>query len=133
MHRQAEGRLPTNEQDPTNVAAEPQLAATRHIITDLRRKTRLQCEHIMQLQRALQQQQQQHRHDISMRSDQLAALANQLLLLESRLKRRQTQIAVVMRQREHTIVRQQKVIETLSNRLTDHGLGVSVVSDPTQP
>lgn len=85
----------------------------------------------MQLQRAIQQQQQQHRHDISVRSDQLAVLANQLLLLESRLKRRQTQIAVVMRQREHTIVRQQKVIETLSNRLTDHGLGVSVVSGQT--
>lgn len=102
--------------------------AARQIITDLRRKTRQQCEHIMQLQRALCQQRQQHRADVGLKADQLEALATQLMLLESRLKRRQLQIAGVMRQREQTIMRQQKIIETLSTRLTDHGLGVSVVS-----
>jgi hypothetical protein len=44
------------------------------------------------------------------------------LLLESRLVRKQKQIANILYQRELTICRQQKIIEALSSRLELHGL-----------
>ncbi|XP_022232095.2 uncharacterized protein LOC111080660 isoform X2 [Drosophila obscura] len=50
------------------------------------------------------------------------SLTSQLLLLESRLKRKQKQISSLLNHRELTIARQQKVIDTLSSRLVDHGL-----------
>lgn len=50
------------------------------------------------------------------------ALTSQLLLLESRLKRKQKQISSLLQHREMTIQRQQKIIDTLSTRLVDHGL-----------
>lgn len=50
------------------------------------------------------------------------ALTSQLLLLESRLKRKQKQISSLLQHREMTIQRQQKIIDTLSSRLVDHGL-----------
>lgn len=49
-------------------------------------------------------------------------LTNQLLLLESRLKRKQKQISNILCQRELIILRQQKLIDALSSRLVDHGL-----------
>ena len=49
-------------------------------------------------------------------------MTSQLLLLESRLKRKQKQIASLLQHREMTIQRQQKIIDTLSTRLVDHGL-----------
>lgn len=50
------------------------------------------------------------------------SLTSQLLLLEARLKRKQKQIASLLSHRELTIQRQQKIIDTLSTRLVDHGL-----------
>lgn len=50
------------------------------------------------------------------------SLTSQLLLLESRLKRKQKQISSLLSHRELTIQRQQKIIDTLSTRLVDHGL-----------
>lgn len=58
--------------------------------------------------------------------DQLNYLTSQLLLLESRLIRKQKQIANILYQRELTIYRQQKIIEALSCRLIDHGIDTAI-------
>lgn len=102
--------------------------AARQIITDLRRKTRQQCEQILNLQRSLAAQQQQNRLDSLAKYEQLSCVATQLMVLESRLKRRQRQIAAVLRQREGTIVRQQKTIDALVARLQEHGIPNNVVN-----
>lgn len=65
---------------------------------------------------------QQHYRYQKEKSDQMNSLTSQLLLLESRLKRKQKQIASLLSHREVTIQRQQKIIDTLSTRLVDHGL-----------
>lgn len=65
---------------------------------------------------------QQHYRYQKEKSDQMNSLTSQLLLLESRLKRKQKQIASLLNHRELTIQRQQKIIDTLSSRLVDHGL-----------
>lgn len=67
------------------------------------------------------QVQQQYRYQKE-KGDQMNALTSQLLLLESRLKRKQKQISSLLQHREMTIQRQQKIIDTLSTRLVDHGL-----------
>ncbi|XP_039949053.1 uncharacterized protein LOC120767254 isoform X3 [Bactrocera tryoni] len=96
------------------------LHTARLMIEELRTKVRYQAEHIMKLRKAYGMQ--QHYHYQMEKSDQLNALTSQLLLLESRLKRRQKQIGSLLCHREFTIQRQQKIIDTLSNRLSDHGL-----------
>ncbi|XP_050318448.1 uncharacterized protein LOC126751978 isoform X2 [Bactrocera neohumeralis] len=98
------------------------LHTARLMIEELRTKVRYQAEHIMKLRKAYGVQMQQHYHYQMEKSDQLNALTSQLLLLESRLKRRQKQIGSLLCHREFTIQRQQKIIDTLSNRLSDHGL-----------
>lgn len=64
----------------------------------------------------------QHFREQLEKTDQLSYLTGQLLLLESRLVRKQKQIANILYQRELTICRQQKIIEALSSRLELHGL-----------
>lgn len=71
---------------------------------------------------SLSTQVQQHYRYQKEKSDQMNSLTSQLLLLESRLKRKQKQIASLLSHREVTIQRQQKIIDTLSTRLVDHGL-----------
>uniref|UniRef100_A0A182PLW9 Uncharacterized protein n=1 Tax=Anopheles epiroticus TaxID=199890 RepID=A0A182PLW9_9DIPT len=56
------------------------------------------------------------------KTEQLNYLTSQLLLLESRIMRKQKQVSNVIYQRELTIYRQQRIIETLSTRLIDHGI-----------
>uniref|UniRef100_A0A182NUM3 Uncharacterized protein n=1 Tax=Anopheles dirus TaxID=7168 RepID=A0A182NUM3_9DIPT len=56
------------------------------------------------------------------KTEQLNYLTSQLLLLESRIMRKQKQVSNVIYQRELTIYRQQRIIETLSSRLIDHGI-----------
>lgn len=63
--------------------------------------------------------------------DKFNALTGQLLLLESRIKRKQKQIATVLSNRDLIIARQQKIIDALSSRLVDHGLDKSAVSGLT--
>lgn len=65
--------------------------------------------------------QQQYRYQKD-KGDQINNLISQLLLLESRVKRKQKQISGILHNREITILRQQKIIETLSTKLVDHGL-----------
>ncbi|TMW54397.1 hypothetical protein DOY81_000500 [Sarcophaga bullata] len=109
-------RLNMMNQDPKD------LHTARAMIEELRSKVRFQAEHIMKWRKAYAMQvQQQYRYQKE-KSDQLNALTSQLLLLESRLKRKQKQIASLLQHREMTIQRQQKIIDTLSTRLVDHGL-----------
>lgn len=122
------------------------LHTARLMIEELRTKVRYQAEHIMKWRKAyalqvrlsvhililthndinemysfIPQIQQHYRYQKE-KSDQMNTLTSQLLLLESRLKRKQKQIASLLSHREITIHRQQKIIDTLSNRLSDHGL-----------
>jgi hypothetical protein len=66
------------------------------------------------------------------KTDQLSYLTGQLLLLESRLVRKQKQIANILYNKELTIYRQQKIIEALSSRLEMHGLDPQIILADTQ-
>lgn len=56
------------------------------------------------------------------KADQLKILSSKLLLFESRLVRKQKDISTLLNHREAIIYRQQRIIETLTNRLIDNGL-----------
>ena len=71
-------------------------------------------------------QSEQHFREQLEKTDQLNYLTSQLLLLESRLIRKQKQISNILYQRELTIYRQQKIIEALSSRLIDHGIDTAL-------
>ncbi|XP_004534972.1 uncharacterized protein LOC101455070 [Ceratitis capitata] len=98
------------------------LHTARLMIEELRTKVRYQAEHIMKWRKTYALQIQQHYRYQKEKSDQMNTLTSQLLLLESRLKRKQKQIGSLLSHRELTIQRQQKIIDTLSSRLSDHGL-----------
>ncbi|XP_034472323.1 uncharacterized protein LOC117780053 [Drosophila innubila] len=109
-------RLNMMNQDPKD------LHTARAMIEELRSKVRFQTEHIMKWRKAYAMQVQQHYRYQKEKSDQMNSLTSQLLLLESRLKRKQKQISSLLNHREVTIHKQQKIIDTLSTRLVDHGL-----------
>ena len=79
-------------------------------------------------------QSEQHFREQLEKTDQLSYLTGQLLLLESRLVRKQKQIANILYQRELTICRQQKIIEALSSRLELHGLDnqINILDNQTE-
>lgn len=79
-------------------------------------------------------QSEQHFREQLEKTDQLSYLTGQLLLLESRLVRKQKQIANILYQREMTICRQQKIIEALSSRLELHGLDnqINILDNQTE-
>lgn len=56
------------------------------------------------------------------KADQLKTLSSKLLLFESRLIRKQKDISTMLNIRENIIHRQQRIIESLTNRLLDNGL-----------
>lgn len=58
------------------------------------------------------------------KAHQLKILSAKLLLFESRLIRKQKEISAMLTLRENIIHRQQRMIETLTNRLVDNGLEV---------
>lgn len=66
------------------------------------------------------------------KTEQLSYLTGQLLLLESRLVRKQKQIANILYNKELTIYRQQKIIEALSSRLEMHGFDPQIILADTQ-
>lgn len=92
------------------------------LIGKLRQKCRAQSEQILAWKKAYNIQRQQHYHFEKSKNDQLNSLTSQLLLLESRLRRKQKHIASILGQRDLTMIRQQKLIDALSSRLVDHGL-----------
>lgn len=96
------------------------------MLEELKLKCRSQTEQIMAWKKAYSMQSEQHFREQLEKTDQLNYLTSQLLLLESRLIKKQKQIATVLYQRELTIYRQQKIIEALSSRLIDHGIDTTL-------
>lgn len=82
----------------------------------------MQSEQILNWKKAYNIQRQQHFAVGQLKTEQLNALTSQLYLLESRLRRKQRHIANILIETECTIVRQQKIIDTLSSRLVDYKL-----------
>lgn len=95
------------------------LPTAKLIINQLRQKCRIQSEQILNWKKAYHIQRQQQITVGQMKTEQLNSLTSQLLLLESRLRRKQRHIANILIETECTILRQQKIIDTLSSRLVD--------------
>uniref|UniRef100_A0A2M4BNQ9 Uncharacterized protein n=1 Tax=Anopheles marajoara TaxID=58244 RepID=A0A2M4BNQ9_9DIPT len=109
--------------DCDNEEEEPKDMKNAHlIIGELRNRCRNQSEQIMAWKKAYSLQQEQNHRLQKEKAEQLNYLTSQLLLLESRIMRKQKQVSNVIYQRELTIYRQQKIIEALSSRLIDHGI-----------
>ncbi|XP_049533386.1 uncharacterized protein LOC125949931 [Anopheles darlingi] len=109
--------------DCDNEEEEPKDMKNAHlIIGELRNRCRNQSEQIMAWKKAYSLQQEQNHRLQKEKAEQLNYLTSQLLLLESRIMRKQKQVSNVIYQREITIYRQQKIIEALSSRLIDHGI-----------
>ncbi|KAG5682821.1 hypothetical protein PVAND_012145 [Polypedilum vanderplanki] len=102
------------------------------MLEELKVKCRSQAEQIMAWKKAYSMQSEQHFREQLEKTDQLSYLTGQLLLLESRLVRKQKQIANVLYNKELTIYRQQKIIEALSSRLELHGLDHQIILADTQ-
>ncbi|CAH1974979.1 unnamed protein product, partial [Acanthoscelides obtectus] len=100
------------------------LEDARKLVRDLRQKTRAQAQQILAWRRAYKMQELLVTRLQREKCDQLKALSSQLLLFESRLIRKQKDISTMLNVRENIIHRQQRLIETLSNRLIDNGLEV---------
>uniref|UniRef100_A0A336LXK1 CSON007222 protein n=1 Tax=Culicoides sonorensis TaxID=179676 RepID=A0A336LXK1_CULSO len=98
------------------------LVKAQEIIDELRLKCRVQAEQILAWKKAYSIQNDQHYREQKAKTDQLNYLTSQLLLIESKLIKKQKQIANLLNQRELTIFRQQRIIESLSSRLVDHGI-----------
>ncbi|KAF5280682.1 hypothetical protein FQA39_LY05330 [Lamprigera yunnana] len=98
------------------------LVEARKLIRDLRQKTRVQAQQIIAWRRAYKMQEALVWQLQKEKADQLKFLSSKLLLFESRLIRKQKDISTLLNHRENIIHRQQKVIETLANRLVDNGL-----------
>ncbi|XP_052867258.1 uncharacterized protein LOC128273356 [Anopheles cruzii] len=121
----SEGPTATDQHnnDCDNEEEEPKDMKNAHlIIGQLRTRCRNQSEQIMAWKKAYSLQQEQNRRLQKEKAEQLNYLTSQLLLLESRIMRKQKQVSNVIYQRELTIYRQQRIIETLSSRLIDHGI-----------
>lgn len=92
------------------------------IINKFKQKCKLQSEQILNWKKAYSMQRQQHYVNGQIKTEQLNALTSQLYLLESRLRRKQRHVANILIEAECTILRQQKIIDTLSSRLVDYKL-----------
>ncbi|ERL91112.1 hypothetical protein D910_08453 [Dendroctonus ponderosae] len=100
------------------------LEDARKLIRDLRAKTRQQAQQIMAWRKAYKMQELFISRLQREKCDQLKAISSKLLLFESRLIRKQKDIAMMLNMRETLICKQQRLIETLTIRLTDNGLDV---------
>ncbi|XP_057656650.1 uncharacterized protein LOC130894090 [Diorhabda carinulata] len=104
----------------------------KKLVRDLRQKTRAQAQQIMAWRKAFKMQEIMISRIEREKNDQLKVLSSKLLLFESRLIRKQKDISTMLNIRETIIQRQQKMIETLSNRLQDNGLEVPAQSEITE-
>lgn len=98
------------------------LEDARKLVRDLRAKTRQQAQQIMAWRRAYKMQELFITRLQREKCDQLKAISSKLLLFESRLIRKQKDIAAMLNARENIICKQQRLIETLTGRLVDNGL-----------
>ncbi|XP_008191243.1 uncharacterized protein LOC657955 [Tribolium castaneum] len=100
------------------------LEDARKLARDLRQKTRAQAQQIIAWRRAYKMQESLVARLQREKAHQLKILSAKLLLFESRLIRKQKEISSMLSLRENIIHRQQRIIETLTNRLIDNGLEV---------
>ncbi|XP_044261875.1 uncharacterized protein LOC123009552 isoform X2 [Tribolium madens] len=100
------------------------LEDARKLARDLRQKTRAQAQQIIAWRRAYKMQESLVARLQREKAHQLKILSAKLLLFESRLIRKQKEISSMLTLRENIIHRQQRIIETLTNRLIDNGLEV---------
>ncbi|XP_031334738.1 uncharacterized protein LOC116164681 isoform X2 [Photinus pyralis] len=107
------------EVDATDVDG---LDESRKLIRELRQKTRAQSQQIIAWRRAYKLQETLVWRLQREKADQLKFLSSKLLLFESRLIRKQKDISTLLTHRESIIHRQQRIIETIVNRLVDNGL-----------
>lgn len=110
------GNKMMHHQDPVD------LPTAKLIIKKFKQKCKVQSEQILNWKKAYSMQRQQYFAIGQLKTEQLNALTSQLYLLESRLRRKQRHIANILIETECTIVRQQKIIDTLSSRLVDYKL-----------
>jgi len=134
MYKERSGSLGSSPRpflQPSNNPSDEQMNSdaeslddARKLVRDLRAKTRQQAQHIMAWRRAYKMQELFITRLQREKCDQLKAISSKLLLFESRLIRKQKDIAAMLNVRENIICKQQRLIETLTNRLTDNGLEI---------
>lgn len=108
--------------DPLEVQT---LDEARRTIRDLRMKYRAQAHQLLTWRRAHRIQEELVFRLQKEKADQLKSLSSQLLLFESRLVRKQKDISNMLALRETIIMKQQRIIESLSSKLLDNGIDTS--------
>ncbi|XP_065201031.1 uncharacterized protein LOC135832015 isoform X2 [Planococcus citri] len=98
------------------------LEEAQKIIKQLQNKLRAQSHQFLAWHRKFKSQEDVIAHIVQDRNDQLKSLSCKLILFEAKLYRKQKEIANLLVQREIIINKQQHVIKTLQNQLSDAGL-----------
>ncbi|XP_023245611.1 uncharacterized protein LOC106641023 isoform X2 [Copidosoma floridanum] len=110
-----------------DVTREPQqqevtsLEEARKVIAALRARQRAQAHQMLAWRRTLKLQEELVSRLTREKAEQLRSLSSQLLLFESRLCRKQKEIEACLGQREAIIMRQQRAIKQLQQRLRNTG------------
>ncbi|XP_044728041.1 uncharacterized protein LOC123291714 [Chrysoperla carnea] len=97
----------------------------RKIIRDLRHRYRAQAQQLLAWRRAHKIQEDLVCRLQREKAEQLKCLSSKLILFESRLIRKQKDISALLNHREIIIMRQQRIIDVLTNRLIENGLETS--------
>ncbi|XP_077267019.1 uncharacterized protein LOC143900010 isoform X3 [Temnothorax americanus] len=95
------------------------LEEAKSVIAALRARQRAQAHQMLAWRRTLKLQEDLVARLTREKAEQLRTLSSQLLLFESRLCRKQKEIEASLSQRESIILRQQRVIRQLQNRLAE--------------
>ncbi|XP_008557797.1 uncharacterized protein LOC103578465 [Microplitis demolitor] len=99
------------------------LEEAKLIIAALRTRQRSQTHQMLAWRRTLKLQEEMVIRLTKEKAEQLRTLSSQLFLFESRLCRKQKEIEASLTQREAIILKQQRVIRQLQNRLAEKSLG----------
>ncbi|XP_011141526.1 uncharacterized protein LOC105184426 isoform X2 [Harpegnathos saltator] len=99
------------------------LEEAKSVIAALRARQRAQAQQMLAWRRTLKLQEDLVARLTREKAEQLRTLSSQLLLFESRLCRKQKEIEASLSQRESIILRQQRVIRQLQNRLAERTTG----------
>ncbi|RLU26797.1 hypothetical protein DMN91_000594 [Ooceraea biroi] len=99
------------------------LEEAKLVIAAFRARQRAQAHQMLAWRRTLKLQEDLVARLTREKAEQLRTLSSQLLLFESRLCRKQKDIEASLSQRESIILRQQRVIRQLQNRLAERSTG----------
>jgi hypothetical protein len=106
------------------------LKEAQEVIKGLEERCRAQSEQLLAWRRRAKVQEKLVAKLKQTREEELQSLSAQLVLLGSRLGRKQKDISAVLTQREAVIVRQQRAIQLLQRRLSHSGLDASGLDLP---